>query len=401
MKPNLYTLWGSELSPFYLKVQACLRFQKNSINYQPQQGGYFKALKHQLKVELIQKRFKKITWPIMNSKDELPLVPYMFNETGQSFYDSSAFAHWLDQSPNAKHLPLSQFNDKSLEFVIALIDEYADEFGLYMVHHMRWKYSALDNTAGQRLANEFKVILGPLKWFIEKSFPKRQVRRLPYLFSVAPIGFKIKNLPKSLQPPIHADFPATHELLENAYKNLLAALESKLATSSYLLGNSFTLADASIYGQLGMNLADPSAAQFIQNQAPKTYKWLQAIQQGKFTYAKKIDLKIDNSIKALLAEIKRTFIPLMQQNAQAYDQYKQKGQLLFNEKAFDKHAALYEGELDGIPFKSVAKSFQVSSWRVLLKRWESLNEAEQARIENIIQLNLAATITSNELTGLG
>jgi len=401
MKSTSYTLWGSELSPFYLKVQACLRFHQYTVNYQPQQGGYLKALTHQIKVELIQKRLKKITWPIMNLQDELPLVPYMFNENGQSFYDSSAFAHWLDQSCDAKNLPLSQFEDNSLEFVVALIDEYADEFGLYMVHHMRWKFSALNNTAGQRLANEFKVILGPLKWFIEKSFPKRQVRRLPYLFSVAPIGFHVENIADSLQPPTHSDFPATHHLLEDAYENLLAALESKLATSPYLLGNSFTLADASIYGQLGMNLADPSAAQFIQKQAPNTYKWLQTIQQGKFTYAQKPDLKIDDSIKALLAEIKRLYIPLMQQNAQAYEQHYQQGQRLFNEKAFDKHAALYEGKLDGIPFKSVAKSFQVSSWQVLLERWNSLNEADQARISNIIQLDLTGETTSSELTGLG
>ncbi len=401
MKPTSYTLWGSELSPFYLKVQACLRFHQLSIQYQPQQGGLLKALSYQIKVELIRANLKKITWPLKTQLDELPLVPYMFNKQDQAFYDSSAFAHWLDQSPDNKHLPLSQFDDKSLEFVIALIDEYADEFGLYMVHHMRWKFSALDNTAGQRLANEFKVILGPFKWVIKKSFPKRQVRRLPYLFSVAPIGFRFENLTDSLQPPTHTDFPATHDLLENAYENLLAALESKLATSPYLLGNSFTLADASIYGQLGMNLADPSAARFIQKQAPKTYKWLQAIQQGKFTYAKKPELKIDDSVKTLLAEIKRTYIPLMQQNAQAYEQHYQQGQRLFNEKAFDKHTALYEGKLDGITFKSVAKSFQVSSWQTLLKRWNSLNEAEQARINNIIPLELTGKTTSNELTGLG
>ena len=388
MKNNHYVLWGSELSPFYLKVLACLQYHHTKINFQPQNGHYFKALYYQLKVQLIQAGLIKITWPQKSTLDELPLVPYMFNSKGQSLYDSSAFAHYLDKHTTSPVHCLCSFDNNSVEFLIALIDEYADEFGLYMVHHMRWKYSATDNTAGSRLANEFKTLLGPFNGIIANSFPKRQVRRLPYLFSVAPKGFAIDKLPKVLQPPIKIGFPATHKLLENSYDNLLDALELLFAKRPYILGNAFTLADASIYGQLSMNLTDPSANQHIIRRAPNVHAWLIKIQQSDFQRPDKVKFEINEDLAPLLMEIQRTFIPLMQQNHQAYKNYLAEGHDVFNENAFNKGEALYEGLIDGEPFKSVVKSFQVASWQDIVKRWNGLSDSERQIINDVTPLKI-------------
>jgi glutathione S-transferase len=388
MKKPYYTLWGSELSPFYLKTESCLRYCNIPIVYQPQDGGFFKALASQLRVKALTKGWTKITWPIMSALDELPLVPFMFDDKNNAYYDSTAFAHWLDKSQAAKNLKLATFTDHSIEFVVALIDEYADDFGLYMAHHMRWKKSAKTNTAGKRLAAEFKKLLGPLTGEIEKQFPPRQVRRLPYLFSSAPDGFTINDLPPSLQPPVREGFPETHSLLEDAFDRLLSALESILSQRDYLLGGRFTLADASIYGQLAMNLADPCAANYIQQNAPSTYQWLVNIRAGKFPQPEDHKLVLDTSIKPLLDEIQRVFIPLMQQNENAYEKHYKQGQRLFNEQAFDHNEALYDGEVDGKPFRSVAKSFQVASWRELVSRWNSLEDQERKLITDVAPINL-------------
>ena len=61
---------------------------------------------------------------------------------------------------------------------------------------------------------------------------------------------------------------------------IVAAMEHLLADQPYLLGERFTLADASAFGQLGMNLVDPQAIERLEAFAPRTFRWLCAIRDG-------------------------------------------------------------------------------------------------------------------------
>jgi hypothetical protein len=62
----------------------------------------------------------------------------------------------------------------------------------------------------------------------------------------------------------------------------------------------------------------------------------------------------------------------MQQNASAYNAMTGLGQKRFNEAAFDRDEALYNGELLNRPFRAVAKSFQVAVWQDLCADWQKL-----------------------------
>lgn len=364
-----WLLWGSELSPFALKLALCCRHAGLPHRFLPEQGGWAENWRCVLRVERLKRGRSPLTWPPMDEDDELPLVPYLFGPAGENLYDSTAIAEWLDrQQPAARALIPA---DPLAGFVTRLIDDYADEFLLYAVHHQRWKVSALDNDAGARLAREYRFQLGPLKPLMARWFGARQTRRLPYLFSVAPEGFRIAGLPALRQPPSRPGFPATHALLEKTFARLTALLDALLANRSYLLGERFTLADAAIYGQLGMNLADPSTARDLHQRTPRLYRWLHALHTG--TPAK-VDapLHIDAVLEPLLAEIGRIHLPLMQQNAAALAALKAQGQTRFNERAFDSGEALYDGVLDGQPYRAVAKSFQARSWRDCQVRWQAL-----------------------------
>jgi hypothetical protein len=70
----------------------------------------------------------------------------------------------------------------------------------------------------------------------------------------------------------------------------------------------------------------------------------------------------------------------MEQNERAYERHKAAGQTRFNEAAFDRNKALYDGELLGRPFRSVAKTFQVKGWRSLKARYLSLETAQRAAL---------------------
>ncbi|MDO9451671.1 MAG: glutathione S-transferase C-terminal domain-containing protein [Stagnimonas sp.] len=373
-----WLIWGSELSPYSLKLALCCRHARLPHRLLPTQGSWAENIRINLRVERLKRGGLPLTWPQRTQDDEYPLVPYLFGPQGENLYDSSAIAEWLDQRlPDAEKLIPSE---PLAGFVARLIDDYADEFLLYVVHHQRWVVSATDNDAGQRLAHEFRSLVGPLRPLMARHFSARQTRRLPYLFSVAPAGFQIAGLHPNRQPPERKGFPPTHALLERAHTRLVDLLDVLLATRPYVLGDRFTLADAALYGQLGMNLADPSTAKALQARSPRLHQWLLALHSGIPRVVADGALRIDDALKPLLAEIARIHLPLMQQNAAAHARFQQQGQRRFNEAAFNAGQALYDSVLDGVPYCSVAKSFQARSWRDCRTRWQQLPSSTRDQV---------------------
>lgn len=378
-----WILWGAELSPFALKVEALLRFAGLRFRWLPRTGRFPEPQRFELRRRRLVARRLPLTWPRMTDLDEFPLVPFLFGPGGENLYDSSAIAEWLDRHPRpgAPATPFSPHGDAALRFTVRLVDEALDEVGLYLVHHNRWVVAASDNDAGARLAREMRPLIGPFAAVLGRQFPVRQVRRLPYLFSVAPPDAKLEHLPSRLRPPARSGFPPTHEMLERAFAELLAAVEPILSSRPFLFGDLFTVADASLYGQLGMNRTDPSAWAWIRRDAPATADWIERLARGDFsTHRPEGELGLDAALAPLLAWIDGIFVPLMRQNLDAYERHRAAGQRLFNERAFDAGTALYDGELLGRPFRSVAKTFQVRVWRDLRREWDALAASDRERV---------------------
>lgn len=374
-----WVLWGSALSPFALKLEAMLRFAGVAHRWLPAAGGFAEALRFDRRRRALIRRRIPLTWPPPDPLDEFPLVPFLFGPRGENLYDSSAIGAWLDDRGLTRAGTLLPEGDPPLRFAVRLVDEALDEVGLYLVHHNRWVASACDNDAGVRLAREMRPLLGPFAAVLARSFPARQVRRLPYLFSVAPGDADFGDLPPRLRPPTRAGFPPTHALVDDAYARLVAALEPLFATRPFLFGERFTLADASVYGQLGMNRADPSAHARLARIAPAVHAWVERIADGDFcAHRAGAAIALDASHAPLLAWAAETFVPLMQQNRDAWLRHRARGETRFNEAAFDAGRALYDGELRGRPFRSVAKTFQVRVWRSLCEEWKRLDAADRA-----------------------
>ena len=220
-------------------------------------------------------------------------------------------------------------------------------------------------------------LLAPL---VRRFLPRRQVRRCPYLFSVAPAGYSADVEP-ALVPPSRPGFPPTHALLHESWCAYLTAMESLLGAQPWILGDRFSIADASAYGQLGMNLIDPSADREIRERAPQTHRWLQEIRDGRHVGSRG-DLHLSDAAKPLLAIIMTTFAPLMAQNERAWRAATDRGEKRFNERAFDRDQALYEGELLGQPFRAVVKTFQVRVWRELRDQWQRLSQRDRATLRD-------------------
>lgn len=376
-------VWGSELSPFTLKLQAQLRYAGMPFVDLPRDGTRLQNLRANFVIELAKRRRKVRRFPRLDELDEYPLVPFLIDAGDRVLYDSSALARWIDAEHRPAGGPLFP-EAPAAAFVAQLIDEAFDEFGLYMVHHNRWVLSAATNDAGARLARENRRMLPPgMQGVMARYFSRRQVRRLPYLFSVAAPGFEIPGMSRALTPPSLPGFPPTHALLDEAWATYLAAMESILTRQPHLLGERFTVADASAYGQLAMNLADPTAARRLRELAPATFAWLQRLYEGDVP-RRDGAIRLAPELKALLHVIEQTYVPLMRQNEAAYENARRAGETFFNEPAFDRGRSLYDGALLGRPFRSVVKTFQVRSWRDLRQSWRRLTPGERDEVARVM-----------------
>src|SRR5689334_8831511 len=198
-------VWGSELSPFALKLRASLEWAGLPYEWLPAEGGRLRNLRANWLIERAKRTRTVERHPRLDSLDEYPLVPFLIVDDRRVLYDTSALAQWIDDchpAPYGRLVPV----DPAVAFVARLIDEAFDEFGLYMVHHNRWVMSATTNDAGSRLAGEFRRVFPPgVGPIVRRRFSERQVRRLPYLFSVAPHGYSA-GVRAALTPPAPPGF---------------------------------------------------------------------------------------------------------------------------------------------------------------------------------------------------
>ncbi len=358
-------LWGSELSPFFLKIEALCRHAGLPVVRRPDGGSTLENLRLMLRLKRAQAQRRVKRWPHPDPLDEYPLVPYLMTNDGAVHHDSSGIAGWLDEQRREGVAPLIPWEDPTVAFVCRLIDEALDEVGLYCVHHHRWVVSREDNTAGARLAHEFRSLVAPpLRPLMARRFSQRQTRRLPYLFSVAPADAHWPRTGKPT-PPTRAGFPETHVRLERCWDELVDAATHALRQRPYLLGARFTLADAALYGQLGMNLTDPASERRLRTRSPPLRAWLQHIAQGRHGGTQgRVSLHAD--LEPLLDWARHHFVPLMRANVEAYERFSAAGQSRYSEAAFDRGEALYDTEWRGEPARHVVKRFQVRVWRDLL-----------------------------------
>ena len=120
-------------------------------------------------------------------------------------------------------------------------------------------------------------------------------------------------------------------------------------------------------------------------EAPATQAWIDRIARGDFhEHRPDGELSLDEVQVPLLSWICRTFVPLMQQNHDAWGRHRAAGEMRFNETGFDGGRALYDGSLLGRPFRSVVKTFQVRVWRDLRGECDALAAHDRARLETLL-----------------
>ncbi|MCA0305377.1 MAG: glutathione S-transferase family protein [Proteobacteria bacterium] len=223
-----YRIFGSELSPYSVKVRSYLRYRGLAHEWIPRSPA-------------VQDEFQKYA--------KLPLVPLVVTPEGEGLQDSTPIIERLEASGGVL-APA----DPALAFLSALLEEYGDEWGNKWMFHYRWRYQPDIWSTAERIAVQMMGAQGPLAVAQARgAVAERMTGRLGFVGSNA----------------------VTEPLIEASFKRAVGLLETHLATRPYLLGGRPSMADLGIWAQLYEAATDPTPGALLRTTSPKVMAWVQ------------------------------------------------------------------------------------------------------------------------------
>ena len=267
----------------------------------------------------------------------------------QAVTDSSPILRRLDaEHPDRRARP----DDPALAFLESMLEDYADEWLTKAMFHYRWAYEAdikrasdilpawtRGRTSDATLAEAGRTIAG------------RQIPRLRYVGSN----------------------PVTGPVIEASYMRFLDAFEAHLRAYPFLLGGRPGGGDFGVFGQLTqLATFDPTPMAITAERAPRVFAWVNVVEDLSGLEPTEADwFAIDAlpaSLKAILAEVGRVYVPL----------------LLANAKAVQAGAAQVETEIDGQPWVQQPFPYQAKCLTWLRDEFAALNASDQARVAAVL-----------------
>jgi glutathione S-transferase len=315
-------VFGSELSPYSVKVRSYLRFKGIPHEWIP---------RNQDNMDEYRKYAK------------LPLIPLVVTPDGEGLQDSTPI---LEHFERLEPEPGVHPADPTLAFLSALLEEYGDEWGNKPMFHYRWTYEADQRSAAERIARENlpRASAEQLAGAIE-MIKGRMVPRLRFVGSA----------------------PETREPIEGSFLRQLALLEAHLAARPYLFGGRPVFADFGVFPQLYECLTDPTPGALLRERAPRVVAWLERMLSPRAQG----DLEGWDALEATLLpflreEVGGIFFPWTLANARA---------LAAGEKTFRTRLGAHE-------FTQETQKYHAKSLAALRARYAAL--PERARLDAIL-----------------
>jgi len=312
-----YRIFGSELSPYSVKVRSYFRY---------------KNIPHE--------------WIIRSNANEdefrqhakLPLIPLVLTPDGHALQDSTPIIEQLETLfPDPPVHP----SDPAAAFLSALIEEYADEWGNKPMFHYRWFYPADQQSAGERIARSMMPGISDADLSAAVEMVKqRMTGRLAFVGSSA----------------------ATKDQIEASYVRQLEILERHLSRRTYLFGARPVFADFGLYAQLYQCSTDPTPASIMRARAPHVVQWIQAMlgprNEGELEPWEQLEPTL---LPLLTDEVGGTFFPWSDANARA---------LAAGQKEFSL-------TLGGRPFSQETQKYHAKSLAALRERYQRVSDKSQ------------------------
>lgn len=267
-----YRIFGSEMSPYSVKVRAYCRYKGIPHVWVPRRPD----------TDEDYRRFAK-----------LPIVPTVATPEGDGLQDSTPIIERLDAKfPEPSIHP----GDPVLGFLSALIEEFGDEWGNKLMFHHRW-YDEIDAKASaQTLARLSLPTAGDAEVAERAAMVfERMTGRGHFVGSS----------------------DATAPLIRAYLTELLDILEAHLATRKYLFGDRPAFGDFGLAAQLFEASIDPTAGSIIRGRAYRVLDWCYRMNEPHNDGPFETWDTLAPTLNPLLAYIGRYFLPWSDANSRA------------------------------------------------------------------------------------
>ena len=226
-----YRIFGSELSPYSVKVRSYFRYKGLPHEWIPRSPA-------------VQAEFQKYA--------KLPLVPLVVTPEGEGLQDSTPI---LERFEAAGQEPSLVPGDPALAFISALLEEYGDEWCNKWMFHYRWRYQPDVWATAERIAHQMMGAQGTLAVAQGRAaVAERMMARLGF------VGSSDRT-----QPTIEASF-----------KRALGLLEAHLQARPYMLGGRPAMADFGLWAQFYEAATDPTPGAIMRASSPRVMAWVSA-----------------------------------------------------------------------------------------------------------------------------
>jgi glutathione S-transferase len=309
-------LFGSELSPYSVKVRSYLRYKGIAHEWIPRSAAN-------------QAEFQRYA--------KLPLIPLVVTPGGEGVQDSTPIIERFEAvAPGPSVVP----DDPARAFLSALLEEYADEWGNKWMFHYRWSYPADCWATAERIALQMVGQQGPLAVAQTRAaVAERMTGRL---------GFVGSN-------------PATGPLIEASFRRVLSRLESHLASRPYLLGGRPGMADFGLWAQFYEAATDPTPGRLMRSEAPKVMAWVERMVAPKEEGPFESWQSLSAGLQPLLAEeVGGLFLPWSAANAEA---------VAGGRKSF-------EVTLGGVRWSQEPQKYHARSLAEIRRKYEAANDVQ-------------------------
>ncbi|MGI9294607.1 MAG: glutathione S-transferase family protein [Pseudomonadales bacterium] len=318
-----YTLLGSQMSPYTMKMYSYLQFK----------GVPFEWEERSL---LNSKKFKKHA--------QVALIPMLFRPDGTAMQDSTLM---MEQEIEPKFAsPEVHPSEPAAAFVSQLLEEFGDEWCNKLMFFQRWGPKEDQVWTGKRLAELMIAVtwwgrlISPLA---AKLIVKRMVPRLAFA------GGSEINKPHFVK----------------SWQTLLADMEAHLAVRPYFFGGRPSLGDFSIFGQIVEAYSDVSGGRYIRANHPVVEAWIKRMHtasvEGDFEALDSLMPTLGPLIKNSVAG---RFLPWTCANARALD-------------AGEKLTSL---EFDGQLYQQNTFKYHKYSLHELYKKYMKLSDDPQLKV---------------------
>jgi glutathione S-transferase len=227
--PDGYRIIGAEMSPYSVKVRSYFRY---------------KAIPHQwiLRNAASQAEYEKYA--------RVPIIPLVVTPEGTGIQDSTPI---IDAMEKLYPEPSIHPDDPVARFISTLIEEFGDEWGNKWMFHYRWARDVDQRCSAGRIARMRSPKADDAE--LEAFASQVRARMVDRVFFVGSNG-------------------VTAPQIEAGFVDMLALLDTHLATRPYLFGGRPAYGDFGLWGQFYELWTDPTAGALIEGNAPHVLDWV-------------------------------------------------------------------------------------------------------------------------------